>query len=136
MRLITTAVLFIGLVISVLAFYVLLLSIFLLLQKHTEKIDNLLLIGYSPLAVAMPFHVLTVVLNLLVLVGALIVVMLTRQWYLPLFGNLYRQFDPSSLFLPSSSTVTGICLFLLVTLINFVAIRRKVNAILHIHETT
>ncbi len=44
-RIIAVVVMVIGLIISILAFYLLLLSIFLLLQKHTEKIDNLLLIG-------------------------------------------------------------------------------------------
>lgn len=131
MRLITSAVLLIGLLISALAFYVLLLSIFLLLQKHTEKIDNLLLIGYSPSMVARPFHLLTIALNLLVLIGAFLIVALARQYYLPLFGQLYSQFEPAT-FLPTLAV--GIGLFLLVSLLNFLAIRRKVNAILHIHE--
>jgi hypothetical protein len=59
MRIITTVVLVVGLIIAVLSFYVLLLSIFLLLQKHTEKIDNLLLMGYSPSMVARPFFSFT-----------------------------------------------------------------------------
>ena len=131
MRLITSAVLVVGLVISVLAFYVLLLSIFLLLQKHTEKIDNLLLMGYSPSMVARPFHLLTIALNLLVLIGALVAVILTRAWYLPLFGELYRQFEPSA-FVPT--LVVGVVIFLLVSALNFYAIRRKVRTIWHMHE--
>ena len=131
MRLITSAVMVIGLIISSLAFYVLLLSIFLLLQKHTEKIDNLLLIGYSPAMVARPFHLLTIILNLLVLIGAIVIVTFTRQWYLPLFGELYTQFEPSA-FIPT--LIVGIAIFLLVSLLNFIAIRRKVKAIWHIHE--
>lgn len=131
MRLITSAVMVIGLIISALAFYVLLLSIFLLLQKHTEKIDNLLLIGYSPAMVARPFHLLTIVLNLLVLIGAIVAVIFTRQWYLPLFGELYTQFEPSA-FIPT--LIVGMAIFLLVSLLNFIAIRRKVRAIWHMHE--
>ena len=46
LRIIISIVLVVGLIISALAFYVLLLSIFLLLQKNTEKIDTLLLIGF------------------------------------------------------------------------------------------
>ena len=131
MRLITSAVLVVGLVISILAFYVLLLSIFLLLQKHTEKIDNLLLMGYSPSMVARPFYLLTIVLNLLVLLGALVIVIVTRAWYLPLFGELYRQFEPSA-FVPT--LVVGVVIFLLVSALNFFAIRRKVCTIWHMHE--
>lgn len=131
MRIITSIVLIVGLVISVLAFYVLLLSIFLLLQKHTEKIDNLLLIGYTTWQVAKPFHVLTVVLNALVLCGAMLVVVIVRNWYLPLFGELYSNFEASDL---AFTLMCGLAIFALVSTLNFVAITRKVKAIWHIHE--
>ena len=131
LRLLTTAVMAIGIVITILSFYVLLLSISLLLQKHTEKIDNLLLIGYSPSMVARPFHLLTIVLNLVVLIAAFIIVALTRSWYLPLFGELYNQFSPSA-FLPT--LLVGLTIFVLVTIINLTAIRRKVYQIWKMHE--
>ena len=132
LRIIITVVMGVGLVISILAFYVLLLSIFLLLQKHTEKIDNLLLIGYTPASVARPFHLLTIILNIIVLVGALVVVILLRKWYLPLFGSLYPS-NPSPQLSPFT-LLTGIALFLLVTILNYIAISRKVRAIWHMHE--
>jgi len=131
LRLLITGVLIVGLVISALAFYVLLLSIFLLLQKQTEKIDNLLLIGYSTSQVARPFHLLTLLLNFLVLGGALLLVLKARTWYLPLMGNLYSQFEPSK-FLPT--LLVGVAVFVFVSILNFVAIRRKVGSIWHIHE--
>ena len=131
LRLLITGVLIVGLVISALAFYVLLLSIFLLLQKQTEKIDNLLLLGYSPSQVARPFHLLTLLLNLIVLCGALLLVVKARTWYLPHIGDLYSQFEPSA-FLPTMAV--GIAIFVLVAILNFVAIRRKVRSIWHIHE--
>ncbi len=53
--------------ISILSFYILMLSIFLLLQKNTVKLENLLLIGYTPKQIAFPYNILTVSLNLLVL---------------------------------------------------------------------
>ena len=131
MKMITTVVLGVGLIISILAFYVLLLSIFLLLQKHTEKIDNLLLIGYTPGSVARPFHLLTIVLNVIVLIGALTAVVLIRGWYLPLFGELYANFEASA-FVPT--LLIGLAILLLVSVINYVAITRKVKAIWHMHE--
>ena len=131
MKMITTVVLVVGLIISVLAFYVLLLSIFLLLQKHTGKIDNLLLIGYTPGSVARPFHLLTIVLNVVVLIGALIAVVVIRAWYLPLFGELYANFEASA-FVPT--LLIGLAILLLVSIINYVAITRKVKAIWHMHE--
>jgi len=132
LRLVTMAVLVVGLIISALAFYVLLLSIFLLLQKQTEKIDNLLLIGYSPRMVARPFQVLTILLNLLILVLAIALVALVRSWYLPHLGNLYDQFSPAQ-FLPV--LLVGAALFLVVTILNEVAIRRKIMRIWHLHES-
>ena len=131
MRVITTVVLAVGLIISILAFYVLLLSIFLLLQKHTEKIDNLLLIGYTPGSVAKPFHLLTIVLNVTVLLLALAVVVIVRGWYLPLFGELYARFEPTA-FMPT--LLTGLAILLLVSILNYIAITRKVKTIWHMHE--
>ena len=131
MRIITSVVLAVGLIISVLAFYVLLLSIFLLLQKHTEKIDNLLLIGYTPGSVARPFHLLAIGLNVLVLLLALVIVVVVRGWYLPLFGELYASFEPTA-FVPT--LLTGLAILLLVSVLNYVAITRKVKAIWHMHE--
>lgn len=131
LRIVVLVVLAVGLLITALAFYVLLLSIFLLLQKHTEKIDNLLLLGYSPAAVARPYHVLTIVLNAVVLAGALVVVGLLRQWYLPLFGTLSPLHAP----LPSlRAPLVGLALFLLVTALNHLAINRKVRAVWHMHK--
>ena len=131
LRIIISIVLAIGLIISALAFYVLLLSIFLLLQKNTEKIDNLLLIGYSPQAVARPYHLLTIGLNTLVLVSSIVIVLLLRGYYLPLFGQLYPSYSASSLI---PALLTGVGLYLLVTLLNYFAIRRKVMSVWHLHE--
>lgn len=131
LRIIISIVLVVGLIISALAFYVLLLSIFLLLQKNTEKIDTLLLIGYSPQAVARPYHLLTISLNTLVLILSIIIVLLLRGYYLPLFGQLYPSYSAASL---SPALLTGVALYLLVTLLNYVAIRRKVMSVWHLHE--
>jgi len=131
LRIIISIVLVVGLIISALAFYVLLLSIFLLLQKNTEKIDTLLLIGYSTQAVARPYHLLTISLNTLVLILSVIIVLLLRGYYLPLFGQLYPSYSAASL---SPALLTGVALYLLVTLLNYVAIRRKVMSVWHLHE--
>ena len=131
LRIISSIVLVVGLIISALAFYVLLLSIFLLLQKNTEKIDTLLLIGYSPQAVARPYHLLTISLNTLVLILSIIIVLLLRGYYLPLFGQLYPSYSAASL---SPALLTGVALYLLVTLLNYVAIHRKVMSVWHLHE--
>ena len=63
LKLITGIIIGIGLLICLLAFYILMLSIFLLLQKNTTKLTNLILIGYTPRQVARPYQSMTIGLN-------------------------------------------------------------------------
>ncbi|MEG2573918.1 MAG: ABC transporter permease, partial [Bacteroides sp.] len=72
LKLIIGIVLGVGVFISILSFYILMLSIYLLLQKNTTKLENLLLIGYSPARVALPYQLLTLGLNALVLILSII----------------------------------------------------------------
>lgn len=131
LRMVVGIVLGVGLVICALSFYVLLLSIFLLLQKHTEKIDNLLLIGYSPLKVAMPFHLLSWGVNSGVLLLSIAAVAYLRSCYVPLLVLVYPQLETGSL-LPACAA--GIVLYFLVSLLNYFAIFRKVKNIWYIHR--
>uniref|UniRef100_UPI001B513066 ABC transporter permease n=1 Tax=Bacteroides sp. TaxID=29523 RepID=UPI001B513066 len=59
LQLIVAIVLGVGLFISVLSFYILMLSIFLLWQKNSTKLEALLLIGYSMARVALFYQLLT-----------------------------------------------------------------------------
>ena len=131
LRITTGIVIAVGLLISALAFYVLLLSIFLLLQKNTEKIDTLLLIGYRPSTVARPYHLLTLTVNTLVLVIAILLIVMLRTYYIPLFGSLYPSFSAATL---APSLLTGIALYIFVGILNYAAIRRKVLHIWHMHK--
>ena len=56
LRLVSGIVMLVGLLISLLSFYILMLSIYLLVEKNTEKMRTLLLIGYSPAQVALPYQ--------------------------------------------------------------------------------
>ena len=49
----------IGVVFSLLSLIILTLSIYLLLQKNVSKLENLVLIGYKPERVALPYNLLT-----------------------------------------------------------------------------
>ena len=126
LRLITGIVIGIGLVISLLSFYILMLSVFLLLQKNTTKLETLLLIGYSPTRVALPYHLLTAGLNLFVLLLALGGVIGVRSYYATILQNLFPTSESVSL-LPC--ILTGCLLFLVTSLLNMQAIRRKVMQI-------
>lgn len=126
LRLITGIVMGVGLFISILSFYILMLSIFLLLQKNTVKLENLLLIGYSPTRVALPYYVLTVGLNILVLLLAVGSVAWIRTYYTEVVQTLFPQLETGSL-LPC--ILTGSILFLAVSLLNILTIRRKIISI-------
>ena len=126
LRLITGIVSGVGLFISILSFYILMLSVFLLLQKNTAKLENLLLIGYSPSKVALPYHVLTVGLNLLVLLLAIGGVAWLRSYYTGVLQTLIPQLETGSL-LPC--ILAGSILFIAVSALNILLIRRKVLAI-------
>ena len=126
LRLVVSIVLIIGLVISLLSFYILMLSIFLLVQKNTTKLENLLLIGYSPSRVARPYQLLTVGLNVAVLIIAFVVVWLIRRYYMGILESIFPEIAEGS-FLPA--LLTGLVLFILVTLMNVAVIRRKIVSI-------
>ena len=126
LRLVVSIVLIIGLVISLLSFYILMLSIFLLVQKNTTKLENLLLIGYSPSRVARPYQLLTVGLNVAVLIIAFVVVWLLRRYYMGILESIFPEIAEGA-FLPA--LLTGLVLFILVTLMNVAVIRRKIDSI-------
>ena len=64
LKIVTGLVIAIGLLITALSFFILMLSIYLLLQKNTRKLQNLLLIGYTPAQISRPYRMLTIMLNL------------------------------------------------------------------------
>ncbi|MBQ8673993.1 MAG: ABC transporter permease [Bacteroides sp.] len=127
LRILANIVIGVGCVICLLSLYILMLSIFLLIQKNSQKLENLLLMGYSTRQVALPYHLLTVGLNLLVWLLATLAVMGLRHYYTGLFDMfLLSPADEGSL-LPCLST--GGALFLLVSLLNIGVISRKIKAI-------
>lgn len=126
LRLIVSMVMVIGIIISALSFYILMLSIYLLVQKNTEKLQNLLLIGYRSTRVALPYQLLTGGLNLLVLLIAIVAVWLIRNYYVDIIAALYPEIGRGSILY---AILLGIVLFLIVTLLNVIIIRRKVGSI-------
>ena len=126
LKLVVTLVMAIGGVISVLSFYILMLSIYLLVQKNATKLQNLLLIGYSPSLVAMPYQLLTIGLNLVVLIIAMTVLSMLRGYYMEVIETLFPDIDEGTI-LPSLAV--GLCLFALISVVNVIAVRSKVISV-------
>lgn len=116
----------VGLAFSGMSFYILLLSIFLLLQKNSDKLENLLLLGYAPARVARPYRLLTFGLNFGVLAAALLAVWLLRLAYLPSLTALQEGYQPAGM---GVTLLCGTGLALLLSLLDGMAIRRKVGAL-------
>lgn len=122
LSLVTSIVIAVGLVISLLAFFILLLSIYLLLQKNREKIHELMQLGYSPSQVARHYHIIIICVNLAVLIAAVAVTLIaSHSWSRPL----------STLGVESSSVwptvAIGFGLILMITLGNLIAVSRAVR---------
>ena len=126
LRLVSGIVMLVGLLISLLSFYILMLSIYLLVEKNTEKMRTLLLIGYSPAQVALPYQLLTIGMNaavLLLAIGGLVVV---RVIYMNRLWSVFPKMSDSSIW---PAITLGIVLFAVVSLVNVLIIRHRINLI-------
>ncbi len=126
LRIIVVIVMCIGLLISILSFYILMLSVYLLVQKNTAKLENLLLIGYSPAKVALPYQALTVGLNVAVFIMSFIILYAIRQIYI---GFLIDMFPESELPAMWPAFIVGFILLVAVSALNVLAVRQKVLSV-------
>ena len=77
------------------------------------------------------YYTLAIGLNLLVFIVALFLTFQIRKLYLPYFGELYPRYEASEI-LPT--VLVGASLFLLVSILNFLAVRRKVMRVWQLHK--
>lgn len=124
LKIVAGIVMAVGLLISALSFYILMLSIFLLVQKNADKLQNLLLIGYSPARVSLPYQLLTIGLNVLVLILAIAALLWIRQLYLERLWQIFPALSEGPL---TPALLVGIAIFIVVSFFNIIAIRRKIN---------
>ena len=128
LQILTGIVLAIGILITLLSLYVLLLSICLLLQKNMQKMQNLLLIGYSPFALALPYQALAVGLHLLATLLALGLARLLGSFYDGSLSALFPAWERGEGTLVWLAAGT---LFVAVSALNAVIIRRSVARMWH-----
>lgn len=87
LRTLIFVVLTIGMVITLLALGLMLLSINLLIQKNHDKIENLALTGYPTKSIARPYQGLVIVVNGVIFVLSLLLVAYLRNYYITLFSS-------------------------------------------------
>ena len=119
----------VGVLISLLSFFVLILSIMLLLQKNTKKLQDLLQLGYTPMQVSGYYIRLVLRVNDAVLILALVLIFVARLIYLPMLEPLGIEAASTAL-----TIVAVIGLVALITIGNAVAIMRHVNKLWRLHD--
>ncbi|MDE6859733.1 MAG: ABC transporter permease [Duncaniella sp.] len=119
---VTTVVITVGAIISVLAFFILLLSIYLLLQKNRDKLHDLMQLGYSPARVSRYYKLIVVMVNVAVyLLAVTAVVVAAHTWS----GTLSALGIESSSVIPT--LLIGLGIMLVITVGNLITISRKVR---------
>lgn len=124
LNLVVTIVIIIGIIISLLSFFVLMLSIYLLLQKNTKKLQDLLLLGYSPSQVAKTYINMVAAINVAVLILAVIIMLVARSCYMPMLKALGTNGGTIVIAL-----VVAVIIMTLITTGNIIAIKRKINSL-------
>lgn len=116
----------IGAIFSLLSIIILTLSIYLLLQKNINKLETLILIGYSPAKVAMPYNMMTVVMNISIMILSLVITAIVQQLYMELIAGYAPEAIESSL---TTSIIGGIVLTMANIILNICIINRKIAQI-------
>ena len=126
LRVVVSIVMGVGVVICILSIYILMLSVFLLVQKNSSKLENLLLMGYSPVKVSFPYQALTVGLNVLVLILAVVIMLAIRGVYLDMFENFFPHLEVPGIM---QALCVGGLLLMMVSIFNIIAVYGKVMSI-------
>lgn len=116
----------IGIIFSVLSIIILTLSIYLLLQKNITKLENLILIGYKPQRVALPYNLLTLTLNISILALSIAFIAVAQKLYMGYISQLAGYTLASS---PIVAIGVGVVFTIAIILFNFYIINRKIREI-------
>jgi len=91
------AVIALGLIVSILAFFLLMISILLLIEKNREKFSTLHSIGYGIRQIAWPYQVLAVSLDVVIWLLAAIVVTLVYPIFSDFLLGVVPEFQPNGM---------------------------------------
>lgn len=116
-------VVIIGLIFSILSIVILTLSIYLIIQKNIDKLENLNLIGYTPHQIARPYNMIVLVMNLAILALGIIATAVIQSLYSDYLASLADAELHTTLW-PAIVSGTAICVA--VTLFNLYIIQHKI----------
>ena len=121
LKVITGIILLVGSVITAMSFFILLLSVSLLMEKNREKLHSLLMLGYPLIKVATPYIFIILLSSLLAYGGAVLCGLLLRGTYITALEGLGSM--PES---PWVGLFVGAMITLAVILVNMIAVYRRV----------
>lgn len=122
LRVVVGIVVAIGVVITLLSLFILLLSVSLLMEKNRSKLHTLLMLGYSLPAVGKPYKMMVTLSSLTAGVLALVCVFVLRGFYMAALQGLGAQPTGCAL-----AVVVCLCLTGIIILLNIVSVSRKVR---------
>ena len=126
LNLLTTFVVAIGLLICLLSLYLLTISIYLIIQKNSDKLKSLSLLGYRTRDIAAPYQSLVIGVNAVVVTMAILTLLICRGIYIPFLTKIWPEFTPST-FWPA--ILSGAVLFILTCSLNIIAVRARVKKV-------
>lgn len=124
LKLVAGVVIGIGGLITLLSFFILLLSVALLMQKNRTKLHLLIMLGYKLRAVGRPYEKITIVVSLVSYILAVIAMLLFRNIYIDGVEGLAGGNKVGI----AVSLLCGAMLVLLTLIVNVISIRRKVRS--------
>lgn len=115
-------ILAIGVVITLLSLFILLLSISLLMEKNREKLHRLFMLGYGLSTVGSPYRTIAIGSSVLALLLAVTATFILRNFYIDSLAGLGAT--PGNIWF---TICAGLLLTLLIILFNLLSIRRKIH---------
>ena len=94
------------------------------MQKNTKKLQDLLLLGYSPAQVSRTYINMVIAINAVVLVLAIVIMLLARAYYLPVLQALGNCGGTVVI-----AVIVAIVIMALITVGNVIAIKRKIKSL-------
>ncbi len=128
LKLIFACIMLVGILISALSFYILILSIYLLVTKNAYKIQNLLLLGYSAGVVSLPYRILTGGMSIFTFAIAFALMHMVRGEYMQLLWSVFPNLTPASL---TTTIAVSVVLLSVITLVNSIIILHRIKRNLH-----
>ena len=124
LKLTVTIVAIIGLVITLLAVWLLIFSFYLIIEKNRTKIQNIWYLGYSFSSIMRPYNLISVVANSVIVIAAF----LTSYGVNIYLINFLQQFLPVSQVSGFIPLIAAVCLFCIIVFVNYISIKRVLKS--------